>query len=149
MSDRYFNREEAEELLPLLGKSLEEARKQKQFLDSLDEDLSQASARIMMLGGSVPPYQELLRKKGEKQRFVERLEDAVNEIQEMGCLVKDLESGLVDFPSLRDGREVYLCWKLGEKRIEYWHGMEEGFAGRKRLDGGPIGEESSGSSSIQ
>lgn len=148
MSDRYFNREEAEELLPAIGKSLEEARKQKRILDGLEEDLSQASARIMMLGGSVPPYQELLRKKGEKQRFVERLEEAVNEIQEMGCVVKDLDSGLVDFPALRDGREVYLCWKLGEKRIEYWHGMEEGFAGRKRLDGGSA-DEPSGSSSIQ
>lgn len=149
MSDRYFNREEAEELLPLLGKSLEEARKQKQFLDSLDEDLSQASARIMMLGGSVPPYQELLRKKGERQRFMERLEEAVNQIQETGCVVKDIEAGLIDFPSLRDGQEVYLCWKLGEKRIEYWHSMEEGFAGRKPLDGGQAEGDAPGRSSIQ
>ncbi|MGH9400748.1 MAG: DUF2203 domain-containing protein [Terriglobia bacterium] len=149
MPDRYFNRQEAEEILPVVGKSLEEARKQKQFLDSLDEDLSQASARIMMLGGSVPPYQELLRKKGERQRFVERLEEVVNQIQEMGCVVKDLEMGLIDFPSLRDGQEVYLCWKLGEKRIEFWHSTEEGFAGRKPLDGGPADEAAPGSSSIQ
>lgn len=148
MPERYFNREEAEELLPAIGKSLEEARKQKRFLDGLDEDLSQASARIMMLGGSVPPYQELLRKKGERQRFVERLEEAVNEIQDMGCLVKDLETGLIDFPSLRNGQEIYLCWKLGERRIEYWHSLDEGFAGRKRLDG-KADDEIPGNSSVQ
>lgn len=148
MPERYFNREEAEEMLPAIGRSLEEARKQKRFLDGLDEDLSQASARIMMLGGSVPPYQELLRKKGERQRFIERLEEAVNEIQDMGCLVKDLEAGLIDFPSLRNGQEVYLCWKLGERRIEFWHSLDEGFAGRKRLDGKPEGEVP-GNSSVQ
>jgi hypothetical protein len=149
MSDRYFNRQEAEELLPAIGKSLEEARDQKRSLDSVDEDLSQAAARIMMLGGSVPPYQELVRKKSERQQFVNRLEEVVSQIQEMGCLVKDLEMGLVDFPSLRDGQEVYLCWKLGEKRIEYWHSVDEGFAARKPLEDRPRGEAPAGGPSIQ
>ena len=48
--------------------------------------------------------------------------------------MKDLEMGLVDFPSLRGGQEIYLCWKLGEERIQYWHGLTEGYAGRKPLD---------------
>lgn len=147
MSDRYFNRAEAEALLPMIGKSLEEARKQKRALDDLDEDLSRAAARIMMLGGSIPPYQELVQKRGERQQFVTRLEEAVNQIQEMGCVVKDLDAGLVDFPSLREGQEVYLCWKMGEKRIDYWHSMDEGFASRKPLEGG--GESLPGRSSIQ
>jgi hypothetical protein len=57
----------------------------------------------------------------------------VNAIHELGAVVKDPDEGLVDFPSRVDGREVYLCWKLGEDAIEYWHGIDEGFAGRKPL----------------
>lgn len=149
MSERYFNRKEAEELLPRIRKSLEKVREQKRTLDSLDQELAQASARIMMLGGSIPPYRELVRKKAEREQFVSNLEEAVNRIQEIGCVVKDLDAGLVDFPTLRDGREVYLCWKLGEKRIEYWHGLEEGFAGRKPLDEDSPGDAPAGDSQVQ
>jgi hypothetical protein len=137
MSERYFSRNEAEELLPEIRRKLEKARVQKQSMDHLDQELAQAAARIMVLGGSVPPYAELARKKGERDSVMARLEEAVNHIQESGCVVKDLDEGLVDFPALRDGREVYLCWKLGERRIEYWHGIEEGFAGRKPIDSKP------------
>jgi hypothetical protein len=149
MSEKYFNREEAEELLPIIRRSLEKAREQKRSLDHLDQELAAAAARIMMLGGSIPPYQELIRKKGEREESVARLEEVVNHIQETGCIVKDLDAGLVDFPTLRDGREVYLCWKLGEKRIEYWHGIDEGFAGRKPLDDKSEEDDASGSSTIQ
>lgn len=57
----------------------------------------------------------------------------INRIEAYGCLVKDIDLGLVDFPSMRDGRAVYLCWKAGEPRITHWHGMDEGFADRKAL----------------
>ncbi len=63
-----------------------------------------------------------------------QLQDAVTKIQETGCLVKDLDMGLVDFPCRLKGEDVYLCWKLGEERIGFWHGVNEGFAGRKPLD---------------
>lgn len=134
MADKYFDRHEAEELLPLIGPFLEEARGQKQQIDGLDEDIARAASRIMVLGGSIPPYGELGRKKAEREKFVASLEQTVAKIVETGCLVKDLDEGLVDFPSLLKGEEVYLCWKLGEERIEYWHGIDEGFAGRKPLD---------------
>ncbi|MGH9326622.1 MAG: DUF2203 domain-containing protein [Terriglobia bacterium] len=149
MADRYFSRREAEELLPRIGKSLARAREQKKFLDNVEQDLAQAAARVMMLGGSIPPYQELVRKKSEREQFMTRVEEMVGEIQETGCVVKDVEEGLVDFPTLRDGREVYLCWKMGEKRIEYWHGIDEGFARRKPLDEGSGGEPAEGSRRIQ
>jgi hypothetical protein len=134
MAEKYFNRHEAEELLPVIGQSLEEARKQKRALDSISADISNAALRIMMLGGSFPPFAELNRKKTQRDKVAEQLSRTVDEIQQTGCLVKDLEMGLVDFPSRRGDEEVYLCWKLGEARIGYWHGIEEGFAGRKPLD---------------
>jgi len=87
-----------------------------------------------MLGGSFPPFAELHQLKGESEKAEQELRATVEEIQQTGCVVKDLDEGLVDFPCLREGEAVYLCWKLGEQRIEYWHGIDEGFAGRKPLD---------------
>jgi hypothetical protein len=57
----------------------------------------------------------------------------VNAIHELGAVVKDPDEGLVDFPARVEGREAYLCWKVGEDAIEYWHGIDEGFAGRRPL----------------
>jgi hypothetical protein len=143
MSDRYFDREEAEELLPMIATALMLAREEKQKMDSLDRDLSQAAAKIMMLGGWLPPHRELAEKRLLREQAKEKIAQAISEIHETGCVVKDLDEGLVDFPSLRHGEEVYLCWKLGEEHIGYWHGLTEGFAGRKPLeDEGP--EEPSG-----
>jgi hypothetical protein len=65
--------------------------------------------------------------KAEIMRIVERIEAH-------GCLVKDLDLGLIDFPSTRDGRPICLCWKSGESRVAHWHGVDEGFADRKPLD---------------
>jgi len=134
MADKYFNRDEAEELLPLIEQSLIKARESKDKVEDLDEQLSQASTKIMVLGGSVPPYGKLSATRHQREQFATQLRKALNRIQETGCVVKDLDEGLVDFPTLRKGEEVYLCWKLGEERIGYWHGMEEGFAGRKPLE---------------
>ena len=149
MAEKYFDRQEAEELLPAIGQFLEEARKQKQALDSITADISNASLRIMMLGGSLPPFAELNHKKAQREKIAEQLSRTVDEIQQTGCVVKDLDTGLVDFPSLRRGEKVYLCWKLGEERIGYWHGIEEGFAGRKPLDDVQSEEEPPGPSRVQ
>jgi hypothetical protein len=149
MAEKYFNRDEAEELLPVIGQFLEEARQQKRTLDSIAAEISNAALRIMMLGGSLPPFAELSRKKAQRDKVAEQLAGTIDEIQRTGCLVKDLETGLVDFPSLRGGEEVYLCWKLGEARIGYWHGIEEGFAGRKPLDDSQSEDEPPKSSRLQ
>ena len=58
----------------------------------------------------------------------------INRIEAYGCIVKDIDLGLIDFPSMREGRAVYLCWKAGEERITHWHGMDEGFSERKSLE---------------
>ena len=57
----------------------------------------------------------------------------MNGIHELGAVVKDLDDGLVDFPARVEGEEAFLCWRLGEEEIGYWHGLDEGFAGRKPL----------------
>jgi hypothetical protein len=142
MAEKYFKREEAEELLPVIEYHLERARAQKQEVEQLNQELARATARVMMLGGSVPPLGKLAKIKADRDQLVERLQQAVTHIQETGCVVKDLEMGLIDFPSFRNGEEVYLCWKLGEEHIEWWHGIDEGFAGRKRLDPTPPDEPS-------
>ena len=134
MADKYFNRSEAQELLHVIAPELEQARRRKQALDQLEQELAQATARIMILGGSIPAHEELTKKRAEGLRLTAQLKEAIDRIQATGCVVKDMDEGLVDFPSLVDGQEVYLCWKLGEERIAYWHGLEEGFAGRKPLD---------------
>lgn len=61
------------------------------------------------------------------------LQNTLNRIKEKGILVNDLERGLLDFPHLKDGREVYLCWELGEASIEYWHGVDDGYPGRRKI----------------
>ncbi len=73
--------------------------------------------------------------KSLKRRAEGVVQQAIEEIQAAGVLIKDIEAGLIDFPAVHGGREVLLCWKLGEARIEHWHGVDEGFAGRK-----PIGD---------
>jgi len=140
MAEKYFKREEAEELLPVIEYHLEQARAQSAEMERLSEELSQAAARVMALGGSVPPLGKLAGIKAQREQFLERVKQAVAHIQDTGCILKDLETGLIDFPSFLNGQEVYLCWKLGEEHVDWWHGIHEGFAGRKRLDEAPPDE---------
>ncbi len=133
----------------MIGSCLEQAREQKQKVDGLNEELSHAAARIMVLGGSIPPHNQLSQKKAERDDIAAQVQEAVGRILETGCLVKDVDEGLVDFPSLLNGEEIYLCWKLGEKHIEYWHGIQEGFAGRKPLDESSSGGAPPGPPRIQ
>lgn len=134
MPDKYFDRDEAEQLLPMIGENLGRALEYKKTIEALDEDFARAAARIMALGGSIPASGDLAKKRSQREESVSELEEAVNRIQELGCVIKDLDVGLIDFPSLRDGQEIYLCWKLGETHIGFYHGVNEGFAGRKPLD---------------
>jgi hypothetical protein len=67
---------------------------------------------------------------------VAELERCVDALEELGVQVKDVDLGLVDFPALREGEAVLLCWHVGEERVEWWHGVEEGYAGRKPVDWG-------------
>jgi hypothetical protein len=93
--------------------------------------------RAMQHGGA-QPTPALREAKVEIERLTAILRDEIGEIEALGCLVKDLDLGLVDFPARRGEETVLLCWRLGEPSIRYWHGTDEGFAGRKPLDEDPV-----------
>jgi hypothetical protein len=133
---RIFTLTEAErtrrEVEPVLIEAIELRKK----LAPLVEELGAISARIQWVGGSVIPYEKTARLKFEHDKLAESLKGALEKIQSTGCLIKDLDSGLLDFPAIINNEEVYLCWKLGEERIRFWHRQNEGFAGRKPLNPG-------------
>jgi len=83
-------------------------------------------------GGGIPPAQ-LAEATAEVDALARRLARLVDEINEHGAAVKDLDSGLIDFPALRNGETVLLCWQLGEDEIAWWHRVDDGFAGRRPL----------------
>src|SRR5581483_11883040 len=97
-------------------------------------EMKRFQERLMMAGGVVVDRERALGIRRRSDSAGERLKAALEEVQEIGCLIKDLDIGLIDFPTTYRGVEVYLCWKLGEDGIEYWHGVEEGFRGRKPID---------------
>ena len=86
------------------------------------------------MGGITIDYEVAARFRSAHNRTVAKVRDALEQIQAIGCLVKDLESGLVDFPAILKNEEVYLCWRLGEDRIRFYHRQDEGFSGRKPID---------------
>ena len=88
----------------------------------------------LLLSGHMFQIVPLARRKAERTKAEQRAKDALAEIDSIGVQVKDLDIGLLDFPCEVEGRKILLCWKLGEKSITHWHGVEEGFAGRKPID---------------
>ena len=138
---RLFTLTEAErtrrEIEPVLIEAIELRKK----LAPLVEELGAISAHIQWVGGSVVPYEKTARLRFEHDRLAESLKAALERIQATGCLIKDLDSGLLDFPAIINNEEVLLCWRLGEERIRFWHRQDEGFAGRKPLDPGDPGAD--------
>ena len=96
-----------------------------------DAELQAVAHRIFMNGGMSINVVELAGRKAAREKTFQRVKDAMDEISAIGVQVKDLDIGLLDFPCKVDGQVVLLCWKLGEKSITHWHGVSEGFAGRK------------------
>ncbi len=136
---RLFTLTEAERARKDLEPFLVEAMDCRKKLAGLETDLTAVSARITMMGGVVVPYEKLATLRVEHQHLAETLRSALDRILETGCLIKDLEVGLLDFPALINNEEVYLCWRLGEDRIRFYHRQDEGFASRKPLDPRDLG----------
>lgn len=131
---RLFTLNEAESTLREVEPYLIQAMDCRKKLSRLDQDLSAVSARIMMMGGVIVPYEKLATLRLEHTKLMQALKTSLDRILETGCVIKDLDVGLLDFPSIIDNQDVYLCWKLGEDRIRFYHRQDEGFAGRKPLD---------------
>ncbi len=131
---RFFTFQQALELLPQVETAIREAIARKADYQDAETAWQEFQRRVMMQGGMLVDHSQLLERKGRRETGVQRLKEALEKIQELGCLVKDLDAGLIDFPTLFHGEEVYLCWKLGESGIGFWHGVHEGFRGRKPID---------------
>lgn len=131
---RFFTLDQAERLLPDVETSVREALFLKAEFQESDSSLRETARAIILSGGMNVDRDHMLQTRQRRDAAASQLQLALERIQEYGCLVKDLDIGLLDFPTLYHGREVYLCWRLGEQRIEFWHGVDEGFRGRKPID---------------
>lgn len=139
---RYFTLSEAENSLRRVEPLVRQAVSVNADLRELRRDFQQSLQRIAMLGGSRVNQGDIARRRTSIDAEETRLREMAERIQEAGCLIKDLDIGLIDFPAIFRGREVYLCWKLGEPEILFWHPVEEGFRGRKPIDAEFIREQS-------
>jgi hypothetical protein len=131
---RYFTLPQAEELLPEVEFTIREAISHKAAFQQAEEEWQGFATRVTMQGGMRVDHSQVMDLKQRRESAAHLLKDAIEKIQEYGCVVKDLDIGLIDFPTLFRGEEVYLCWKLGESGIGFWHGVHEGFRGRKPID---------------
>jgi len=134
MSERTFTLEEAQSLLPVLESLLRTAIDSKKLIAEVEAEMQELNHRIFLNGGTHVDVMATARRKAERGRAEQRAKDAVAEIDSIGVQVKDLEVGLLDFPCDVTGEIILLCWKMGEKSITHWHGVSEGFAGRKLID---------------
>ncbi|HUA21473.1 MAG TPA: DUF2203 domain-containing protein [Bryobacteraceae bacterium] len=132
---RFFSLRQAEQLLPEVESAIREAIALNTEYQQEEGEWQRFAQRVTLLGGVQADRAGLIEKKNRRAAAAQRLKDTLEKIQEFGCLVKDLDIGLVDFPTLWKGEEVYLCWRLGESGIHFWHGVHEGFRGRKPIDG--------------
>ena len=134
MSSRTFTLDEAQDVLPVLESLLRTSIDGKKLIESVDAEFQEMAHRVFLNGGMSLNVVHLARRKAEREKAIQCVRDAMAEIDAIGVQVKDLEIGLLDFPCEVDGQVVLLCWKLGETAITHWHGVSEGFAGRKPVD---------------
>ena len=132
MPPRVFTPDEANAALSELRPLVEAMVEGKRALDEAQERRDDVAQRIAGNGGGIPPA-ELGALEAAVEEAATTLAGTISEIQALGVLVKDLDSGLVDFPGERDGQDILLCWQLGEDEVAFWHGLEDGYAGRHPL----------------
>jgi hypothetical protein len=129
---RHFTPDEANAALVSVRPLVERMVEQRQtHVDALARQ-EELVGHIRGNGGGIPPA-ELAETAAEVERVARELAKTIDDIVAHGAEVKDLDEGLIDFPALRHGETVLLCWKLGEDEIRYWHTVEGGFAGRQEL----------------
>jgi hypothetical protein len=125
-----FSLQEAIDLLPTVRELLLQLQAGN---DDLDTQSTVLDALLVMSGGGSGLNRDLEEARAYIEETAVRLEATLAQLDGMGVELKGIEQGLVDFPSERDGRIVYLCWRQGEDTISWWHGLDAGFAGRQPL----------------
>jgi hypothetical protein len=126
---KLFTINEANGLLPIVRPIIEK------ILDTI-QDLrtkSEIVIRAEKIDPETPNLMSRLQQNAEIAGFIKQINDSVSEIQQHGCVCKGVEQGLVDFPCLLGEEIVFLCWQYGEPEVNYWHRIEDGFAGRRPL----------------
>lgn len=131
---KHFTLDEAQSLLPVLESLLKRAVEAKRAAEQIEERIHALSRKIFLAGGLLVDVDRVRRQRAAYESHVQAAKDSLAEIDAIGVQVKDIETGLLDFPCLIDGETVLLCWKLGESRIEFWHTLDAGFRGRQPLD---------------
>jgi hypothetical protein len=129
-----FTLEEAQSLLPVLESLLRRAMESKRAADELEAGRAVLARRIYASGGMKVDLGLVTRQRAEMDAHMDRVRESMAEIDSIGVQVKDIDSGLLDFPCRMDDQVVLLCWRMGETSIDHWHTMEAGFKGRQPLD---------------
>jgi len=122
--DKHYTREEARALLPQVRKWLEQLNRLRKDLERYDKRLGGLTEQGHDIGGDTV---------NSWIRALAEMQEVLSEFQRRRIFVKDLERGLVDFPAIMGGKEVFLCWEQDEEDIEFWHELDTGFGGRERL----------------
>jgi len=133
VAERYFTAAEVEALIPRLARIMERVMAAHTEAGAARERLQAEQQRIAVAGGAVLDRQAWRAEKERLERLTSEIQHGLDQIQKLGGAPKDLGLGLVDFPHLRRGEAVNLCWKYGEREIRHWHGLDEGYSGRKPL----------------
>jgi hypothetical protein len=134
MAQRTFTLQEAQVLLPVLKSLLKQAIDGKKLIETIEAEFQELAQKIFLSGGLLVEIGRMAARRAERDKTEQRIKDVLAEIDATGVQVKDLDIGLLDFPCMVDGKTILLCWKVGEDRITHWHGLEEGYAGRKPID---------------
>jgi hypothetical protein len=129
-----FTLDEAQALLPIVEALLNRAIEAKEALSGLEEEQQELQRRIFLAGGLLVDRAAVKKRKITMAALVQRAKDSLQEIDAIGVQVKDLDTGLLDFPCILEDETVLLCWKRGEPRIAFWHRIEDGFRGRQPID---------------
>ncbi|HEX4277278.1 MAG TPA: DUF2203 domain-containing protein [Bryobacteraceae bacterium] len=131
---RYFTLAEARAALPVVAPIIREAVQARAHYMEAEKAIHALSQRILMMGGVNVDTSVAEAWKAQYDSNAQSLKNAMERIEDLGILVKDLDTGLIDFPTLFRGEEVYLCWRMDESDIDHWHGVNEGFNGRRPID---------------
>jgi hypothetical protein len=133
VAERYFSVADVEALIPALTRLMNRVMSANAEVSQARERLQAEQQRIAQAGGGFLDRNAWRADRDRIERLTADMQQGLGEIVELGGAPKDLVLGLVDFLHLRDGRDVNLCWKYGEREIRHWHGLDEGYAGRKPL----------------